>query len=70
MVEFKYLGPTVINHYDIYEQINRKLNKGSACCSSVQNHFNFPAPEHEDYNIHNFYMVVNFNLSLLGKNTL
>jgi len=33
----------------MYEQINRKLKKGNSCYSSIQNHFNFPAPECEDY---------------------
>jgi hypothetical protein len=47
----------------MYEQIIQKLKKGNACYSSVQNHLNFPAPEREDYNIRNFYVVVNFNLS-------
>jgi len=47
----------------MYEQMNRKLKKGNACYSSVQNHSDFPAPECEDYCIRNFHMFVNFNFS-------
>jgi hypothetical protein len=35
--KFKYLGTTVTNQNDIYDEINSRLNSGNACYYSVQN---------------------------------
>jgi hypothetical protein len=37
VTQFKYLEKTVINQNLIQEEINRRMNSGSACYHSVQN---------------------------------
>jgi nucleoid DNA-binding protein len=37
VVKFKYLGTTLTNENDIYNEIKRRLNSGNACYHSIQN---------------------------------
>jgi hypothetical protein len=43
VVQFKYLGKTVIYESCIHEQINSRLNSGNACYHCIQSPI-FPSP--------------------------